>query len=311
MYISEKGDWIRYSSEDDWKLSSIKDCGKWVNFYREIEFAKQVITRAIDLDIVKYAKHTKGNSGALCLYVSATNVNDHMRVINFLKDQNLIRLKSDLSYFDNSFKLNGQSWSKEYGNFFEGLIKLSDFIDLNTGIPLASNNLNNPLVISQFNQSSIIANSTYLNPLTDTIKQLVLRKINKVLTHKPEQTDLNDKIVHLAPFCYNVTTLFKQKSEHGFLSLCARLIYIGTNRANPKQKANIAKIRNYNNSDVTKLFELFNTHDTDNIDSVLTKFISLYNHCDLSDEILNSIAYLILIGLSNISKSEIEQIQYN
>ncbi len=145
MYISENNDWIRYSSQNNWKLSTIKDCGKWMFYYKSREFAVQIITKAIDQEIVTYAKHTKSSSGIACLYASGTNIENNLQVINFMIENNLIRLTNDLNYFDTTFKFNSQSWQKEYGNPFEGTIRLSSLIDLNTGIKLDDIDLNSKL----------------------------------------------------------------------------------------------------------------------------------------------------------------------
>ena len=58
---------------------------------------------------------------------------EHKRVIQFMIKHDLIRKTKTGRYYNNSFKFDDQTRAGEYGADFEEKIKLSEFIDLNTG----------------------------------------------------------------------------------------------------------------------------------------------------------------------------------
>ncbi len=304
MYISENDDWIRYAATNDWKLSNLKDCGKWISYYKETSFAKEIINKALEQNVVRYAKHTKGASGVICFYVSGSNLEDHYRIISFMLDNNLIRLTKDISYFDISFKFNGQSWSKEYGNYFEGLLRLSDLIDLNSGQPLERPKAVTNFQVVTISKSRAIESSLYLRPLVHQLDQFLLTKFNKILQHKNESIDLNDKIIHLAPLGYNVTHLYANGSDEQFLARCALLIKTYLNSSDPKRENLIIKLKHLECIETNILLKLFEQNSSEHI--LITKFISFYNHSSLAESIVNSLSYLVYQSLLSTDKSAIE-----
>ena len=68
------------------------------------------------------------DTGVICFYLNGDDIVNHFRVIKFMLDHDLIR-----SYYNNSFKFDDQTRAGEYGADFEGKIKLSEFINLDTG----------------------------------------------------------------------------------------------------------------------------------------------------------------------------------
>ena len=113
-------------------------CGKWMYFFNDQEFAKDICRKAIDEGVCYECKCSdldmiSENKGVLCFYLNADDVENHKRIIKFMMDNNLIRKTDSGRYYDISFKFDNQTKSGEYGTDFEGKIKLSDFVDLETG----------------------------------------------------------------------------------------------------------------------------------------------------------------------------------
>lgn len=115
--------------------------GKWMYFFKEKdkEFATQICKKAIEEKIVLEAKHTadeilkyKG-TGVACFYIHYDDIDAHKRVLSFfLKNELVLRTKKGHLY-DISFKLDNQTLNGQYGNDFSSEIKLSKFIDLESG----------------------------------------------------------------------------------------------------------------------------------------------------------------------------------
>lgn len=323
MYVSSNENWIRYSQTGDWKLSNIKDGGKWMHFYKERDFAKAMIEKALAAGIVKYAKHTKGRSGIVCYYVSGTSLSDHYRVINFMLENNLIRLTSNLNYFDVSFKFNGQSWSKEYGPNFEGLIKLSNLIDLATGKPKyqglstedSAKVIDQLLTITSINRKDAINNDAHLSPLLSCLDQFVINKVHKLFKYDQINSDLNDKIIYLAPSGYNLRLLYNCKDVTTLLRLSAHLISYLLLTASSKQRQIIDRLQAKNNPDANLLISILNStlmqiDDQNHIEKVdyqsADKFVTSFNHALVDEQFANIISYLLLISLEHISKPNID-----
>ena len=58
---------------------------------------------------------------------------NHRRIIRYLIDKDLIRRTKTGKLYNVSFKLDNQTRNGEYGDNYDGTIKLADFIDLTTG----------------------------------------------------------------------------------------------------------------------------------------------------------------------------------
>lgn len=72
-------------------------------------------------------------TGVICFYLNGDDTENHKRVIQFMMSNGLIRKTKTGRYYNISFKYNEQTRAGEYGDDFEGKIKLDQFIDLNTG----------------------------------------------------------------------------------------------------------------------------------------------------------------------------------
>lgn len=75
----------------------------------------------------------KESTGVICFYLNCDDIENHKRVIKFMMDNDLIRKTKTGKFYNNSFKFNNQTRAGEYGNDFEGKLKLDQFIDLTTG----------------------------------------------------------------------------------------------------------------------------------------------------------------------------------
>lgn len=133
----EFGVWYYYLSGEEDKLVTEK-CGKWMYFFENQEFTKDICKKAIDEKVCYECKCTnleaKGETkGVACFYLNADDIENHKRVIQFMLDNNLIPKTKSGRFYNNSFKLDSQTQAGEYGSDFEGKIKLESFIDLKTG----------------------------------------------------------------------------------------------------------------------------------------------------------------------------------
>ncbi len=307
MYISENKDWVRYSNQGNWKLSSIKDCGKWMFYYKEQQFASEIITKALDCGVVKYAKHTKKASGITCLYVSGTDLTAHIQVIDFMISNNLIRLTNDLHYFDTTFKFNAQSWQKEYGNPFEGTIKLSHLIDLQTGHKLSDISLQNHIQCPLLAVNRKLQTSQLIYPIIKLQNKFITDKINSILDYQKEQIDVNDKLMYIIPILSSVQKVNQLSTEEQFIEVSYQLIklYISTSSSNANKA--IDKLTNLNNNQVDNLISIFRSQ-TDDGQMSIVNFKRIINNSLFNPQLLNSIAYLLYLCLLHLPVNQVQSL---
>ena len=129
--------WYWYLSGQE-NLIEKRKCGKWMVFFDEQEFAKKICQKAIDEKVVYECKCTDMenslyDSGVICFYLNGDDIDNHKRVIQFLKENDLIRKTKTGKLYNLSFKFDDQTRAGEYGGEFEGKIKLDQFLDLKTG----------------------------------------------------------------------------------------------------------------------------------------------------------------------------------
>ena len=73
------------------------------------------------------------DTGVICFYLNGDDIENHYRVIDFMIQHDLIRMTKSGRYYNNSFKFDNQTRAGEYSTDFEGMIKLNEFINLETG----------------------------------------------------------------------------------------------------------------------------------------------------------------------------------
>ncbi len=138
------GGWFWYGDNEP-----INNCGKWMYFFSNQDFAREMCIKAISEKVVAECKCTdlstlkeavshgfnkySGNEGVICFYIDGTDNEAHKRVIRFMLNNDLIRKTKNGRYYNISFKFDTQTRNGEYGDDFNGEIKLADFIDLYTG----------------------------------------------------------------------------------------------------------------------------------------------------------------------------------
>ena len=72
-------------------------------------------------------------TGVIYFYLNGDDIENHRRVIRFMMDNELIQKTKAGRLYNISFKFDDQTRAGEYGADFKGVIKLAQFIDLNTG----------------------------------------------------------------------------------------------------------------------------------------------------------------------------------
>ena len=129
--------WYYFISNEARKLDKDK-CGKWMYFFDNQELAIELCEKAMKENVCYECKCTdmagqRVRTGVLCFYLNSDDISQHKSVIRFMLDNQLIKRTKNGKYFNLSFKYNNQTLAGEYGDDFEGKIKLNEFIDLDTG----------------------------------------------------------------------------------------------------------------------------------------------------------------------------------
>ena len=133
----QMGGWFWFFSGKESVLDKHK-CGKWMYFFEDQEFAMNICEKAIKEKVCYECKCSDLEkqmtpSGVICFYQNGDDIDNHKRIISFLLNNNLIRKTKTGKLYNISFKFDDQTRAGEYGADFEGKIKLSQFIDLNSG----------------------------------------------------------------------------------------------------------------------------------------------------------------------------------
>lgn len=131
------GGWYWFLSGKENMLDKEK-CGKWMYFFRDQPFAKEICEKAISEGVCYECKCTNMaermcETGVVCFYLNGDDIESHHRVIQFMIENNLIQKTKSGRFYNISFKFDNQTRADQYGADFEGKIKLDAFIDLKTG----------------------------------------------------------------------------------------------------------------------------------------------------------------------------------
>lgn len=73
------------------------------------------------------------NSGVCCFYLNYDDIERHKEIIAYFFKNKMISHTKTGRLYNISFKLDNQTRKNEYGENFKPKLKLSNFIDLNTG----------------------------------------------------------------------------------------------------------------------------------------------------------------------------------
>lgn len=109
-----------------------------MHFFDDQDFAMAICEKAIEERVCYECKctdmATTGSlTGVICFYLNGDDMENHRRVIQFMLDNQLIRKTNAGRLYNISFKFDDQTRAGEYGADFKGVIKLSNFVNLNTG----------------------------------------------------------------------------------------------------------------------------------------------------------------------------------
>lgn len=131
------GGWYYYYTEEENLLEDHK-CGKWMCFFKDQEFAKDICEKAISEKVCYECKcrdmeFADSETGVICFYLNGDDIENHHRIIQFMLRNNLIQKTKKGRLYNISFKFDNQTRAGEYGADFEGAIKLAQFVDLDTG----------------------------------------------------------------------------------------------------------------------------------------------------------------------------------
>ncbi len=313
MITHVNDNWIHYAKNLIWDINNQKDFGKWIVYYKSIDYAAKIISTLFKDNIIAYAKHTKGDNGMLCLYVSGLDIGAHHKVIAFLKVNKLIPLTNKLNYSDICFKFNGQSFSKQYAPCFPNLIKLSSLINLTNGDELLITT-EQLVTIDTIEKNSVFHEHSIISNITNTLERHFCDKYTKVFTTDIMATDINQKIIDLAPSYYNIYTLFKTSNINQFISIIAHLLSFSVheNIITSKLLTNISS----RGSSIYHVF--YNLIYSNNVISnkrqitynqtLAINSISYFNHNSLNELDTKIISYLIYVCLFKTDKGILEAI---
>jgi len=131
MEIVRNFGWVYYIG-DDIQLDRNK-CGKWMYFFGDKEFVAKICEDAVIMNVVNKSKHSDAETGVACFYLNFDDIDTHKKIIMYFVENNLIRRTKSGRLYNISFKLDSQTLAGEYGDEFKSDIKLSKFVDLDTG----------------------------------------------------------------------------------------------------------------------------------------------------------------------------------
>ena len=124
------------------KAKTIDDAsvGKWMSFFTNQQFAKDICVKAIQegacsickcRDIsIKNPMYEDSAEAPICFYIDGNDKEQHKRILLFMLKNNLIQRNRYGDLCDIGFKFDQQTIDGEYGENFKARIKLSDYVDL-------------------------------------------------------------------------------------------------------------------------------------------------------------------------------------
>lgn len=131
MKIVRQSGWVYYVGDDS-QFDRDK-CGKWMYFFNDKKFIAKICEEVVKLNIVNESKHSDEETGVACFYLNCNDIDTHKKIIMYLIENNLIRRTKSGRLYNISFKLDNQTRAGEYGDEFKSDIKLSKFVNLDTG----------------------------------------------------------------------------------------------------------------------------------------------------------------------------------
>ncbi|MCR4726303.1 MAG: hypothetical protein K5753_03690 [Clostridia bacterium] len=133
MKIVSNQFWVYYVNMEERNKLDTHKTGKWMYFFNDVKFASKICSSAVENKIVVEAKHSNSTNGVCCFYLNCDDDFVHRKTISFFLDNNLIKRTKDGKLYNLSFKLDDQTRAGQYGDDFKSDIKLSNYINLETG----------------------------------------------------------------------------------------------------------------------------------------------------------------------------------
>ena len=136
VYAAQKYEnefWVYYISENRTEEYDPDKVGKWMYFFYNRDFVDRVCSEAVERKIVNSAKYSNDVKGVACFYINGDDLVAHKRVLNYFLKKHLIPKGKYSKFRDISFKFDSQTLLGKYGKDFHARIRLSDFVDLETG----------------------------------------------------------------------------------------------------------------------------------------------------------------------------------
>lgn len=115
--------------------------GKWIYFPYDLEFAKKICEKAHQDGIGNECKYSM-DGAAVFFYCNSDDIKMNYKSIDFMMANRLIRKTKSGRYYNISFKFDDQTMMGQYGADFERKVRLSDFINLDTGEHIRDEDLN-------------------------------------------------------------------------------------------------------------------------------------------------------------------------
>lgn len=133
MKIIKQRDWVFYMNINSQTYFDNDKVGKWILYFNDISWAKEVCMKAINEDIVYQAKHSDSETGIICFYLNIDDIDRQKKIISWFILNNYIKKTTKGRFTNISFKLDSQTLSDEYGKNFTPKLNLSNFINLADG----------------------------------------------------------------------------------------------------------------------------------------------------------------------------------
>lgn len=131
MKIHKINHWVYYVGDTKELIHS--KCGKWMYFFDNQKIAEQMCNKAVINDIVCESKHSDAPNGVACFYLNGDDMIRHKKILQFFIENHLIKRTLNGRLHNISFKFDSQTRAGQYGSEFSSDIKLSQFINLDTG----------------------------------------------------------------------------------------------------------------------------------------------------------------------------------
>lgn len=132
--------WWRFYTAGNPFAIDIKNCGKWMYFFKDDDsLPRAICQKAIEEGVCVECKHTDLKrfpelvSGVVCFYCDKSDKAAMQRILVFMCDNGLIQRKKNGEYFNIPFKLDSQTDDKKYGKDFVATVRFKDYMNPVTG----------------------------------------------------------------------------------------------------------------------------------------------------------------------------------